>query len=79
MNTLPLRTSALEMLGVSTISSIGFPVGSICRDKRLYDSGCVSLERFEGKCLGTHLVGFICLQRKEQNLAVGTTNVDLRA
>ena len=39
------------MLGVSTISSIGFPVGSIRRDKRVYDSGCVSSEWFEGEGL----------------------------
>ena len=40
----PLRMSALEMVGTSTISSTGFPVGSVCRDRRVYVSGYASLE-----------------------------------
>jgi hypothetical protein len=35
------------MLGVNTISSTAFPVGSICLDKRVYVSGCVLSERCE--------------------------------
>ena len=31
----PLRMSAFEIAGDSTISSTGFPVGSICRDRRV--------------------------------------------
>lgn len=46
---LPLRTSAFEMLGVNTISSTAFPVGSICLDTRVYVSGCVLSERREGE------------------------------
>src|SRR5579863_2111521 len=40
----PLRMSAFEMLGASTISSTAFLVGSVCRDRRVYDSSCASLE-----------------------------------
>lgn len=43
-NYAPLRMSAFEMLGASTISSTAFFVGNICRDKRVYDSGCALLE-----------------------------------
>jgi hypothetical protein len=45
----PLRMSAFEMVGTSTISSTGFPVGSVCRDRRVYDSGYASLEYCEKK------------------------------
>jgi hypothetical protein len=44
---LPLRTSAFEMLGINTISSTAFPVGSICLHARVYVSGCVLSERCE--------------------------------
>lgn len=40
----PLRMSAFDMLGDSTISSMGFPVGSVCRDRRMYDSSYALLE-----------------------------------
>lgn len=43
----PLRMSAFEMAGESTISSTGFPVGSICRDRRVYDSSYALLELCE--------------------------------
>jgi hypothetical protein len=45
----PLRMNALEIAGDSTISSTGFPVGSICRDRRVYDSGYASLGLCEKK------------------------------
>ena len=67
------------MLGVNTISSTAFPVGSICLDMRVYVSGCMLSERCEEERVQRHLFGSIRLQRKEQNLAIGTTNIDLRA
>ena len=70
------------MLGVNTISSIAFPKGSICLNTRVCVSGCALSERVQGETRAvtwTHLAGSIRLQRKEQNLAVETTNIDLRA
>ena len=49
MKYVPLRMSAFEMVGASTISSTGFPVGSICRDRRVYDSSYALLELCEKK------------------------------
>jgi hypothetical protein len=44
INYAPLRMSAFERLGASTISSTAFFVGNVCRDKRVYDSACALLE-----------------------------------
>jgi len=49
MKYVPLRMSAFEMVGASTISSTDFPVGSICRDRRVYDSSYALLELCEKK------------------------------
>jgi len=49
MKYVPLRMSAFEMVGASTISSTDFPVGSICQDRRVYDSSYALLELCEKK------------------------------
>lgn len=46
----PDRMSARDKLGMSTISSTGFSLGKVCRDRILYDSSYNCYQRVRTRC-----------------------------